>query len=710
MYIRVSLLSLFMGLSLNSPVAALELSSVVSDSIVAHPQVKEKIHVYRQVLSDQTIAQSGWRPRADVEASSGLFNTESPATGNTSVDYGSSRVELSLTQNLFNGYDTTHQIEQTKSRARAALFDLYDTADNIALDTIQAYLEVLKQRRLYELATENVSSHEGILSKIRERNNSGVGRRSQLQQTEGRVARAHASLIAQQNNLQDASTRLHQTLGRYVDPGDLKDPILPRLPPEDLNTLIDQALQNHPAMKVAQNNIKASLADYSRSRSSRYPNIDIRLASEWGDDLGGVSGNTDELSLVVNLSYNFYQGGADSAEEQKKISATYEQKEFAARVRRQVINTLRLAQVADESLTRQLVYLKTHTTKAKETVGSYREEFFIGQRDLIDLLDAENELNTAQNQHVAAYYDAMASRYRVYEAVGSLFEAMNLEVKLAGDNLEVAGVISNAGDRLPLPRDDDYDQEIDMTDHCDNSLAGTLTNIYGCAKSGQVEMGYIKVNQAPVVGNDDFELDGNGILIISQAQLLANDTDADNDSLSIVDVGKPGHGKLAFNGQKNLIYRPAEGYSGTDSFTYTVSDGNGATATATATVTLVVNKVLSIDLSKMQNVNFRYNKSELTDFSKTKVKGIIEQIRQSKNIKIEIYTYTDSLGSNTYNLTLSQRRASALKKLLIADGLDADKITATGLGEENPIADNTSKAGQAINRRGEFVFEAEGLQ
>ncbi|MCP4429551.1 MAG: TolC family protein, partial [Gammaproteobacteria bacterium] len=167
---------------------AIELSDLVADAISAHPEVKEKVHIYRQVLLDQAIADSGWRPSIDLIASSGFFETESPATGNNTVDYDSTRLELSVTQNLFNGYDTTHQIKQTRARARAALLDLYDTADNIALDAIQAYLGVLKQQRLLELAQQNVNSHEEILSQIRERNNSGVGRRSQLQQTEGRVA------------------------------------------------------------------------------------------------------------------------------------------------------------------------------------------------------------------------------------------------------------------------------------------------------------------------------------------------------------------------------------------------------------------------------------------------------------------------------------------------------------------------------------------
>ena len=688
----------------HTAVSAEDMFDVVRDSISAHPQVKEKVHVYRQVLADESIANSGWRPSVDIEASTGFYDTESPSTGNTSIDYDSTRVELSVTQNLFNGYDTTNQIEQTKFRAKAALFDIYDAADNIALDTAQAYLEVLKQRRLHILATENVNSHETILAQIRERNNSGVGRRSQLQQTEGRLARANASLIAQQNNLEDSVTLLHQLLGRYVDPERMMDPELPVLPPEDLNTLIDQALTQHPAMQVAMNNIEASRSDYERSRSSRYPNLDLRFASEWGNDIGGVSGDTEELSLVLNLTYNFYDGGADRADQEKRVSAVYEQKEFAARVRRQIINTLRLAWVADESLTRQIEFLNQHVIKARETVDSYREEFFIGQRDLIDLLDAENELNTAQNQYTEAYYDALAARYRIYEGMGRLFEALNLETQLSESDLQVARIQARAVDALPLPKDEDEDKEEDQLDHCDNSRAQVSVNDYGCLQAGKVEMGYVHVNATPEVGDDYLELDSGSMINISKEQLLANDSDPDGDALKIVDVGRPEYGKLAFNENKSLIYRPAEGFEGMDSFTYTVSDDNGAAATAT--VTLNVMSVSTVDISKMQFVNFKYDLAELTEISKAKVKNIINQIKQAKDIKIELYTYTDNIGSDRYNQRLSDKRAKALKQLLIDEGLPGEMITAVGMGEKNPIADNASKAGQAINRRGEFIIKA----
>ncbi len=703
-----SLAAVTLSLFVSTSAFALDLSGFVADTISAHPKVKEKLHVYREVVNDQLIARSGYRPSIDLDASTGVYNTDSPATGNQSRNYNSSRIELAVTQNLFRGYDTQNQVEQNTFRAQSALYDVYDSADKIALDAIQAYLDVLKQQRLLELATENVNSHEGILSQIRERNNSGVGRASQLQQTEGRVARAHASLIAQQNNLQDSLTQLHQILGRYVTPQDLQPPQLPELPPDDLNTLIDQALQHHPAMQVALKNINASRADYKRSRHTRYPDIDLRLGSKWGDNIGGFNGETKELSLTLNLTYNFYNGGADKATQQKKISVMYQRKEFAARVRRQIIDTLRLAWVADESLTRQLVFLKQHIEKSRQTVASYREEFFIGQRDLIDLLDAANELNTAQNEYTKAYYDAMAARYRVYEATGQLFPALNLQANISADDFKLARLQANKVDTLPLPTDEDADKELDASDHCDNSLPKSVVNTWGCQQAAAVKMGYVHVNTAPSVGNDEVEVDAGGILAISKSQLMSNDSDADGDTLTMVDVGRPNNGRLAFNKDKSLVYRPAEGFSGVDSFTYTVSDGNGAASTATVQIT--VNKVNDIDLSKMQYVNFKYNKTDLTDISQKKVLKIIQRIKQADDLDIEIRAYTDSIGSNAYNLNLSKRRANALKKLLIRQGIPASSITAIGKGEADPIADNATKAGQAINRRGEFVFKARGVQ
>jgi TolC family type I secretion outer membrane protein len=591
----------------------------------------------------------------------------------------------------------------------AALYDVYDSADNVALRAIQAYLEVIKHRRLYQLAVENVAAHEEILAQIEDRNLAGVGRRSELQQTEGRLARAQASLIAQQNNLEDAATQLHQILGRYVDPQTLAEPNLPVIRDENLDLLIERALIEHPAMRVAESNVAAAQSNHRRSLKTRYPNVDLRLATEYGEDIGGLSGNTEETSLVLNLSYNFYRGGRNDAEQQKKIDEVYEQKEFAARVRRQVINTLRLSWTADDLLQRQIKFLNAHVIKSGQTVESYREEFFIGQRDLLDLLDAENELNTAKNQYTEANIDSMGARYRVYEGIGALFEAANVNFELDTGGLKVARLTTDKVDQLPLPNDEDQDQKIDPLDQCDNSLFDSSVNPFGCLEIVPVlnpEIVSFKENIPPTLTDDQFEVETNGMLIITTAQLLDNDSDADSDRLEIVDVSQPEVGRLAFNQDDNLVYRPIEGFVGLDSFKYTVTDNNGAAVTATATVVIKVREVETINLSKVQLVNFIYDEAELTEISKSKVNAIIERIKLAENLSIEIYTYTDNIGSQNYNLELSARRAEALKNLLTGNGIDPNDISARGMGKLDPIADNSTAAGQAINRRGEFIFKA----
>ncbi len=697
--VAVAGLALLPGLAL-----AISMQDYVSDSISAHPSVQEKVHAFRQVVRDREIAESGWRPSVDIVASTGDYETESPQTGSVARDYDSYQAELSVTQNLFNGFDTTYQLEQTRERIRAALYDVYDSADNIALQAVQAYIDLLKQQRLYVLAQENVKAHETILSQIRERSSSGVGRRSQLEQTEGRLARAQASLIAQQNNLQDAATRFHEILGRYPELDRLSEPKVPTAPAGSVDELIDVALQNHPAMRVSTHNINAARADYERSKRNNYPQFDLRLARETGKDLNGLVGNTDETSVVLSMRYNLYRGGADKAESGKKISIVHEQQQFAARVRRQVINALRLAWVADQSLNKQLTYLKRHVDKARETVASYQEEFFIGQRDLLDLLDAKNEFNNAQNQYADAYYESFIARYRVHESVGTLFEALNLKPELEEEDFRVSRIRTRGEDKIPLNPDRDADKEIDVTDHCDNTLQNDPVSEYGCVEVKKVvNIGYKKQNQAPRPGDDEFTLILNGVMTLTPQTLLANDVDDDGDKLSIIDFTQPRTGKLAMNRVKSLVYRAAEGFVGTDTFTYTVSDGNGATAIGK--VSIVIPPEIEVDLSKIQYVNFVFGKTDLTPISKIKVQKIISKIKKSGNVGVDIYAFTDNIGSDSYNMKLSIRRAIALREMLKAAGLDGSKIRAYGRGEKDPIATNSTPEGQAINRRGEFRFK-----
>ena len=154
-------------------------------------------------------------PSIDFDASASAIRLEAPSTNGQSTRFSSAEANLTVTQNLFDGFETTNREKQAKARVLSAGYRVIDTADNIALEAVTAFVNVLEARRVQELAAQNVESHQRILSKIRELAADGLIRRSDVEQTEGRLARVNATLIAQQNNLEDTITRLHLLVGEY---------------------------------------------------------------------------------------------------------------------------------------------------------------------------------------------------------------------------------------------------------------------------------------------------------------------------------------------------------------------------------------------------------------------------------------------------------------------------------------------------------------
>lgn len=496
---------LLMLAGLSGQANAISLNDYVTEVVQTHPTVLQNIHSYRQLVEDKTIANKGWRPSVDLTGSIGSYQTESPNTGNVEHNYGSHDLALTLTQNLFDGFDTTHRQDQAQARISSEIYRIYDEADNIGLRAVKLYLMALKHRKLVELAKINIDNHEDILAKIRERDESGVGQRSELEQTEGRVAQAYASLYAAQNNLQDALTQLHFMLGRYVSASELEDIDVPAIPEGELDELIDKALQQHPALKSANFNISAATHDFKRSKSTSYPQVDLKLQKLIGDDIGGPKGDTDEMSAVIHMSYNLYNGGADKAVKQQKLSSVHQYQEFAAQVRREVIENYRLAWMAHTALAGQIEFLNEYQERAGRTVDFYQEEFFIGQRDLLDLLDAESEYNSAQISYTNAYYDNVEATYRVNEGMGGLFTALAIDVKIDDSSLTLASREVNGVDKMPYNYDRDEDKEQDPTDHCDNSLLRNQINVYGCEPM-EAEFGY-KYQPEIIIENLNFLFD-----------------------------------------------------------------------------------------------------------------------------------------------------------------------------------------------------------
>ena len=105
-------------------------------------------------------------------------------------------------------------------------------------------------------------------------------------------------------------------------------------------------------------------------------------------------------------------------------------------------------------------------------------------------------------------------------------------------------------------------------------------------------------------------------------------------------------------------------------------------------------------------VNFDFNSANLTALAKANLDKLFTVLQENADTNINIYGYTDSKGTDEYNLGLSERRAQAVKNYLTTKGLASSRLISIGMGEKEPIASNDTEAGRAQNRRVEFAITA----
>jgi len=129
----------------------------------------------------------------------------------------------------------------------------------------------------------------------------------------------------------------------------------------------------------------------------------------------------------------------------------------------------------------------------------------------------------------------------------------------------------------------------------------------------------------------------------------------------------------------------------------TVSDGRGGTDAASKTVVIVRREVIRSD------VLFDFDKSTLKPQAAQSLAGIVQQLKNDPSLRADIGGHTDSVGTEEYNMGLSERRAKAVSTHMVQNGIAATRLNVSWKGETQPIAPNTTDAGRAQNRRVEIT-------
>jgi adhesin transport system outer membrane protein len=413
------------------------LRQAAQKAVATSPEVSARLNALRASVSAVDVARAGWLPRLDLDAAAGRardrITTRSPI--DDSVSY--SGAALTLRQLLWDGQAVRNEVQRLGHDKLARWFELVDATEQVALDAARAHHDVLRFRRLVELAEDSYVQHRFASDQIGSRVRAGVGRGVDLEQAGARVALSEANLAAETANLHDVTQRYLRIVGE-LPPARVSPPaMLPAAAlPSSAGEAMALALRENAAVSASIENLRAARAGVSVARSAYQPTVEARVRAGAGRNFDGVLDQKRDATGEIVLSWNLFNGGADAARVRQGadlVNQAADLRDLACRDARQIAA---IAYNDTRKYAEQIAALERNVLAIEKARDAYRQQFDIGQRSLLDLLNAENELYTARRAHANAQADLAVAQLRTLAAMQRLGTQLGLtraETPVAGE-------------------------------------------------------------------------------------------------------------------------------------------------------------------------------------------------------------------------------------------------------------------------------------
>ncbi|GAA5177751.1 hypothetical protein GCM10025771_15540 [Niveibacterium umoris] len=403
--------------------ASSNLPEAVEQAIMHNPEVMARYHALRAAENEQGAAKGNWLPRLDAQAFAGQEKRSYPSQKTDWYDHPGASLELR--QLLFDGFATSSDVKRLGYTKLARYYDLLGTSDDIALAAAQAYADMVRYRRLEELARDNWATHREVFSQIEDRVKAGVGRRVDLEQAAGRLALAQSNWLTETSNLHDVTERYRRIVGQMPANTLAALPDVAAALPKSVNP-VAEAVSANPAFRASVASVRAARAETDLRRASYMPSVELRVGQNWDRNLDGAPGNYSSTQAQVVLNYNLFRGGSDQARVKQSAELYYAAVDIRDKTCRDVAQQTGIALNDVRALREQITYLEQHALSTQKARDAYRQQFDIGQRTLLDLLDTENELFEARRSLVRTQTDALVAEYRLLAQAHRILPALNL--------------------------------------------------------------------------------------------------------------------------------------------------------------------------------------------------------------------------------------------------------------------------------------------
>ncbi len=401
----------------------------VKEAVVASPDIGIVSSQVGQSQAAKSLATSGILPHVTGTAETGSRKAgrDPYLDGSKPINRSGTNYGFSVSQLVYDFGSTLSGIRAGEARLLASQELLNSKKSEQALKTISSFVELERAKAQLKLARQNANSRLAIVKLVKERSELGGGTRADIVRVESKYAEALSTISLMETRLSNAEAAYRETFG--VSAKDIVNGPLHEFPIEGLSKTAEELAYSYPGLQQLARLRDATLEDYKSASGKSLPSLQL----VYNNNLNGVNGPTvpadsssRSTSMVMQLKYEFYTGGADTARKKEALYKSEQAWEEFQSGMRQYQKVLSQSQAEIRNNEDLIAARKASANSAIDSMRAVREQFSFNRGSLLDLITAQESLYQAGRDLIDASADRVLVRYRLLHLTAELDKMFDL--------------------------------------------------------------------------------------------------------------------------------------------------------------------------------------------------------------------------------------------------------------------------------------------
>lgn len=388
-----------------------------------HPALTEQFEQVRAAESRIGEAQAGFFPRVQIGGSYGYQeqDRQGGVSSNGERDADPMTTSFSVSQNVFEGFRTLGSIGQAEASTEATAFQYQTARQQIFLQAIQAYVNLIRQWHMVQLSQQNIRTLENQVAAERERMSAGTGIAVDVLFAQSRLQQAYDRYAGFLGEFHQSEAAFEQFFGMPPDYSNLRLPSLSLdALPEQMPQAVQLALMNSPELKQFELTAEAAANDKTVAQANYFPRVDVIASSNFNDSGDIITGEVTTNAIQVQGSWEIFSGFADRYREKRAIHNYQSSLAAIQNTQRRTIEATERSWAQLASLRQRAAILQNAVTTAQQVYAARKRLRDIGSETALNVLDAENELFNAQINAASTQYQSYLANFQLLQSIGML--------------------------------------------------------------------------------------------------------------------------------------------------------------------------------------------------------------------------------------------------------------------------------------------------